>query len=129
MKKTKIIYWVFTVIFVALMLTTTIPELQNGPDSVKFMAQLGYPRYINPFLGVAKLLGMIAILVPGFPKIKEWAYAGFAFDLIGATYSCIAVGPVQPQMLFMLVWIVPGIISYLYFHKLQNASEARVALA
>jgi hypothetical protein len=106
------------------MLFSAIPDALCVPDAVTFMAHLGYPKYIISFLGIAKILGVIAILVPGFPRIKEWAYAGLAFDLIGALYSNVAVGPVTFQMIFMLVWIIPGIISYIYFHKLQDAAGA-----
>jgi len=124
MKKTNVIYWISTVIFALLMLFSAIPDMLNLPDAKEFMTKLGYPAYFTPFIGVAKVLGVIAIVIPGFPKIKEWAYAGLAFDLIGALYSNIAVGPVSLQMLFMLVWIIPGIISYIYFHKRLNASVA-----
>ena len=123
MKKTKIIYWISTVLFALLMLLTAIPDVLNVPDAVRFMTKLGYPPYFTPFIGVAKILGAIAILIPGFPRIKEWAYAGLAFDLIGAVYSGIAVGPVSVQMLFMLIFIVPGIVSYLYFHQLNNETK------
>jgi hypothetical protein len=117
MKKINILYWIFTGLFAVLILTTAIPELQNGANWAKIMVQLGYPKYLNPFLGIAKILGVIALLVPGFPRIKEWAYAGFAFDLIGATYSGMESGPLQPQMLFILVWFIPLVVSYIYYHK------------
>jgi hypothetical protein len=54
--------------------------------------KVGVPLYLIPFIGIAKVLGVIAILIPGFPKLKEWAYAGLFFDLIGATYSICASG-------------------------------------
>ena len=87
MKKTNIIYWIFTGLFGAVMLLTSIPDILMVPDAVAFITKLGYPVYFAPFIGVAKVLGVIAILIPGFPRIKEWAYAGLAFDLIGAVYS------------------------------------------
>lgn len=55
-------------------------------------------------------------------RIKEWAYAGLAFDLIGAVYSGMSVGPVDVKMAFMLIFIIPGIVSYIYFHKKLQAS-------
>lgn len=70
-----------------------------------------------PVIGVAKLLGIIALLVPGYPRIKEWAYAGFFFDLSGATYSALAVGGFNPLMLVMLVPYVTGALSYVYHNK------------
>ncbi|MBP6303417.1 MAG: DoxX family protein, partial [Bacteroidia bacterium] len=82
-----------------------------------FMTHLGYPLYFIPFIGVAKLLGSLAILIPSFKKIKEWAYAGLIFDLIGAVYSNIMVDGFQPGMLMMLVVFGVVIISYLYNQK------------
>lgn len=92
MKRTTILYRIFTGLFAFLMLGASIPDIISAPFAVEGMAQLGYPVYFVPFIGVAKLLGVIAILIPGYPRIKEWAYAGLVFDLIGATYSIIAVG-------------------------------------
>ena len=123
MKKTNIIYWVFTGLLAAFMLFSSIPDILVVPDAVTFMTHLGYPKYIIPFLGVAKLMGVIAILIPGFPRIKEWAYAGLAFDLIGATYSIVAVGPIQVSMLGMVVFFIPLIGSYLYYHKRLNLAQ------
>ncbi|MGV2448107.1 UNVERIFIED_CONTAM: DoxX family protein, partial [Bacillus sp. ATCC 13368] len=81
MKKTKIIYWIFTGLLVALMVLGSIPDIMSVPDAVALFNHLGYPTYLLPFIGIAKLLGVVAILIPGFPRIKEWAYAGFVFDL------------------------------------------------
>jgi len=85
------------------MLFSAIPDIMVAPDAVTFMNTLGYPKYIIPFLGVAKLLGVIAILVPGFPKLKEWAYAGLFFDLAGACYSGYSTGGFQWQLLIMIL--------------------------
>ena len=118
MKKTKIIYWVFTVLFAGFMLFSGIMNAIITPDSIVLLTdQLGYPHYIIPFLGVAKILGAIAILIPGFPRLKEWAYAGLFFDLIGATYSNIAIAGFKPEMIGMLMFFVPGVLSYIYYHK------------
>ncbi len=121
MKNTKTIYWIFTILFAALMLASSIPDVLNLPDAVKFMTALGYPKYFTPFIGVAKLLGVIAIIIPGFPRIKEWAYAGLFFDLTGATYSQAANGTPLWQCSFMLIWIILLFISYGYYHKMQIA--------
>jgi hypothetical protein len=110
-------FWIITGLFSAFMLFSAIPDILVVPDAVKFMNSLGYPTYIIPFLGVAKLLGIIAILIPGFPGIKEWAYAGLFFDLTGATYSGIAVGGFQPQILFMILPITFLFLSYYFWHK------------
>lgn len=130
MKKTKIIYWIFTGLFAAFMLFSAIPDIMNSKDAQELMGKLlGYPTYIIPFIGVAKLLGAIAILVPGFPRLKEWAYAGFTIDLLGAWYSGIAVGqPVGPSF-FMLLPIGVMVVSYIYLHKLQKLKGASAGLS
>ena len=117
MKKTNTIYWIFTIIFAVLMLLSAIPDVLNTADAIAFMGKLGYPKYFTPFIGVAKVLGVVAILVPGYPRLKEWAYAGLAFDLFGAIYSQAATGMLSVASLFMLVWIAPGVVSYIYYHK------------
>lgn len=121
-KTTKILYWVFTILFSGLMIFSAIPNILTNEDSVKFLHDfLGYPVYFIPYIGIAKLLGCIAILIPGLKKIKEWAYAGLFFDLAGALYSNIAAaGKVDPMMLMMLVWIAPGILSYIFWSKLET---------
>lgn len=118
MKKTKTIFWIITGLFSAFMLFASVPDILVVSDAIAFMNHLGYPTYIIPFLGVAKLLGIIAILIPGFPRIKEWAYAGLFFDLIGATYSGIATDGFQPSALFMLLPIAFLFISYMLYHKM-----------
>lgn len=117
MKKIKIIYWIVTVLFAAFMFFTAIPDVLMAPGAIAFMDHLGYPNYFTPFIGVAKVLGCIAILVPGFPRIKEWAYAGLAFDLIGATYSAISSDGFHPSVSFMLLPVLLFCRSYFYYHK------------
>ena len=116
MKNTKTFYWIFTGLFAAAMLFSSIPDILVDPKAVTFMTALQYPTYIIPFLGVAKLLGVIAIIVPGFPRLKEWAYAGLLFDLIGAMYSQIANGGAVSS-LGMLIFIALWLLSYIYYHK------------
>jgi len=121
MKKTKTIYWIFTGLLIVGMLFSASFSLLMPAKANEAMIKFGYPAYINGLLGTAKLLGVIALLVPGFPRIKEWAYAGFAFDLIGATYSQIAIGAPTSEISFMVVWFAVLIMSYVYYHKKQNA--------
>lgn len=121
-KTINILYWVFTIVFAALMILSAIPNVMTNEDSVKFMHDmLGYPVYFIPFIGVAKILGTVVILIPGLKTIKEWAYAGLFFDLAGAVYSGIAISKgIDPQMLFMLAWIVPGVLSYYSWKRRGN---------
>ena len=123
-KTTNILYWVFTILFAGLMIFSAVGSIMVNEDSVKLIHDmLGYPVYFIAFTGVAKLLGSIVILIPGLKTIKEWAYAGLFFDLLAAVYSGIAVakGNVDPAMLGMLIWIVPGILSYIFWKKKMKA--------
>jgi hypothetical protein len=124
MKKTNILYWIFTSLFAAMMLFSAIPDVISDPIAVKGMhGELGYPLFFIPFIGVAKLLGAIAILLPGFPRLKEWAYAGLFFDLIGATYSILAIG--KPDWMFMFLPFSLGIGSYLFYQKRKRLLDAK----
>jgi hypothetical protein len=116
-KRDTIIFWVSTVLFCAFMLTSAIPNILSSKEWVTVFEQLGYPLYMLPFLGVAKLLGVIVLLIPGFNRLKEWAYAGLFFDLVGAVYSGLAVGGFDPKMLVMLIPFGLGALSYVYHHK------------
>ncbi|HTQ27243.1 MAG TPA: DoxX family protein [Puia sp.] len=124
MKKTNIIYWIVTGLFLASMLLTALPEIRQTADANAFMKQLGYPPYFNPFLGVLKILGIIVLLVPGYPRLKEWAYAGFFFDLTGAAYSQIAAFGFKPDIAFMLIFFVLWGASYVYFHSRLRSRQA-----
>ena len=122
MKKLKIMYWIFTGLFAGIMLLSAVPDILNSPDAVVFMTQLGYPLYFTPFIGVAKVLGVIAILIPGFPRITEWAYAGLMFDLIGAIYSIASIGGIVGSLpIFLFVGL--GIGSYVFYHKKLKATS------
>lgn len=118
MKRTNTLYWIFTVLFGGFMISTAIPNIILDQNSVDLISkQLGYPEYMIPFLGVAKTLGGIMLFIPGFPRLKEWAYAGLFFDLAGATYSVIALEGFQLPHLFMGVFIGMGALSYFFYHK------------
>jgi hypothetical protein len=119
MKATKIIYWVATILLVALMLTSVIGSFMNNPKGDELAKHLGYPLYIFKFLAVAKALGIIAILVPGFPRLKEWAYAGFTFDLAGAVFSGLFVGDPIVQWIPVFVGLILVFTSYFLYHKMQ----------
>jgi uncharacterized membrane protein YphA (DoxX/SURF4 family) len=93
MKTKSIVYWTMTglvAFFIGPGGATQIAQYLGNPHGV--VPELGYPMYFFAILGVWKVLGAIAILVPRFPRLKEWAYAGIFFDLTGAAASCAAVG-------------------------------------
>jgi hypothetical protein len=121
MKTTKILYWVFTILMIVLMLFSAIGSFMNNPQGAEFARHLGYPMYIFKFLAVAKILGVIAILVPGNPRLKEWAYAGFTFDLIGAVYSGLSVGDPITAWIPVFVGLVFIFGSYITYHKLLKS--------
>jgi len=124
MKTNNILYWVFTLIFSGMMIFSSIGGLGPNEQTIDiFNKYLGYPVYFIQFISYAKLIGAIAILIPGLKTIKEWAYAGLFFDLLAAVYSGIAVsGKFDPMMLTMLFWIVPGILSYYFWRQKIKAS-------
>lgn len=117
MKKINILYWIFTGIFAAFMLMSGVQNAIPTADSVTLFEYLGYPAYLLQFIGIAKVLGAVAIVIPGYPRIKEWAYAGLFFDLLGATYSSIAVDGFQIPMLFMVLFFAFEGLSYGFYHK------------
>lgn len=117
MKSKIIIYWVTTVLFAGFMIFSAIPDILMLKEAKQFISHLGYPEYFIPFIGWAKLLGSIAILIPGFKKIKEWAYAGLMFDLVGAVYSNIMTDGFQIGLLVMVPVFIVAIVSYIYNQK------------
>jgi hypothetical protein len=124
-KSVHLVYWISTILFVALILFASFGGIKPSEDVIKiFHDGLGYPIYFIRFISIAKVLGCIAILVPGFIRIKEWAYAGLFFDLTGAVYSGIAVSDkFDPMMLTLLIWIVPGVVSYHFWRKKISAGS------
>ena len=126
MKTTKIIYWVCTIIIVALMLFSAIGTFfMHSAEGDAMMKQMQIPAYLTKFLAVCKVLGAIAILTPGFARLKEWAYAGYFFDLAGATFCFIASGfPVSAWApMFIFIAILLG--SYFTYHKKLSAAGAK----
>ena len=87
MKAKTIGYWVTTVLTALLFASGGIMQVLRMPDAVTGIVSLGYPVYFVVLLGIWKILGAAAIVAPGFPRLKEWAYAGIVFDLTGAAVS------------------------------------------
>ena len=113
-KRNKIIYWIATTWLALGMVSTGIVQLfrlnGDGPGSLSSMTRLGYPGYFVTVLGVAKVLGVVALLLPKFPLLKEWAYAGFVFMMSGAIYTHIAagnsIGEIVPSLLILILTLV-----------------------
>jgi len=108
-KRNKIIYWIATIWLALGMLSTGIVQVLRVKEEVDNMIHLGYPIYFLTLLGVWKILGVIALLIPKFPLLKEWTYAGFFFAMSGAAFSHFALGDAVGETapsLFLLVLIV-----------------------
>jgi hypothetical protein len=92
MKTKKILYWVFTIFVAAFMLFSSYMYLSKSPQMIDGFQKLGYPLYFVSLLGLAKLLGAIALLQTRFKTLQEWAYAGFTFTFIGAAWTHFSTG-------------------------------------
>ena len=108
-KRKKIIYWIVTAWLALGMLSTGFVQLFHVKDEVDYILQMGYPSYFLTILGLSKILGVVLILVPRIPLLKEWAYAGFFFTMSGALYSHIAVGnsmnKIFPPLLLLILTV------------------------
>lgn len=122
MKRDKILYWTFTVLVSGAMLMSAFMYLTKNAELLKGFEAIGLPLYFVMILGVAKLLGAIALVVPGFERIREWAYAGFAFTFLGAVWIHLATGT---------PWIAPFVflilLSISYFFRLRLQQERRLS--
>ncbi|MBC7935375.1 MAG: DoxX family protein [Rhizobacter sp.] len=118
MKTNKIIFWTTTGLLALLMALGAIPDILMIDEAKKVVEHLGYPIYLLPFLGVAKTLGAITILIPKFDKLKEWAYAGLSIDLIGATYSIIQVDGFS-NILIPVLHILLLTVSYIFWGRIK----------
>jgi uncharacterized membrane protein YphA (DoxX/SURF4 family) len=121
-KRNKIIYWIATLWLSLGMISTGViqilkqKERQGALDSI---THLGYPDYILTILGVWKILGVVAILIPRMPLVKEWAYAGFFFVMTGAMYSHLAAGDPVTAILPSLLLVALTIVSW-YFRPTER---------
>jgi uncharacterized membrane protein YphA (DoxX/SURF4 family) len=114
-KTKKIIYWIATLWLSLGMVATGLVQLfkgKEGQGGVEMITHLGYPVYLLTILGVWKICGVIAVLIPKFPLLKEWAYAGFFFVMTGALFSHMAVGDPFTSLLPALLLLVLTFISW-----------------
>ncbi|MFP3595294.1 DoxX family protein [Chryseobacterium sp. SIMBA_029] len=118
-KRTTIIYWIFTAWLSLGMLSTAAVQLLKNKDEVENFTHLGYPLYLMTLIGIWKILGVIAILIPKTPLLKEWAYAGFFFVMSGAIISHIASDHNLSKIFASLLLLVLTIISW-YFRPAER---------
>jgi hypothetical protein len=123
MKKVNIYYWICTGILIPALGIGSILGIISHPASVEPFTHLGYPAYLAPFFGVARILGLIAIVSPGYPRLKEWAYAGLTYDIIGAIYSQITTGEPFTSLLFPIQALFFLSCSYFLYHKKLNLAN------
>jgi hypothetical protein len=114
------LYWTLTGLMAAFMLMASVPDILQIPQAVALFDHLGYPVYLLPFIGIAKTLGVAAVLAPNFVRLKEWAYAGLVFDLIGALYSHIAVGDPPSAWVLPVIGLLLVTGSYVFYRKRLN---------
>lgn len=124
MKNSKIVYWTVTGLAAAYMLLASIPDILGIPQAASIFGHLGYPLYLLPFLGTAKTLGVVAVLVPAFRRLKEWAFAGLVFDLIGALYSHVSVGDSPGGWMPAVIGLILVGTSYLVWRRQPTAHDA-----
>lgn len=119
-KTINIFYWIVTGLFAVGMLQSGIVELIPTQGSKDVMSLLGYPMYLLTILGIAKILGVIALIQPVFNTIKEWAYAGFTIDFIGASISGIYATDNAAIVIIPLIFLAVMFASYyLWIKKMQ----------
>ncbi len=103
-------YWITTGLFALALFGSGVGDLVQAQPVADGITHLGYPLYLMTLLGIWKGLGVAAVLAPRFPRLKEWAYAGFAFELTGAAFSHLSVG--EPGVLAPLVLLALGAASW-----------------
>ena len=123
-KRNKIIYWVATLWLALGMTSTGIVQLIKMEEEVARMTLLGFPAYSLTILGGWKILGVIAVLIPRFPLVKEWAYAGFFFNMTGALFSHIVSGSPSSELFGPLLLLALLVVSW-YFRP----ADRKVVLA
>jgi DoxX-like protein len=120
MRKLTISYWILTGLAGAFMLLSSIPDILRVSAAIDIFTHLGFPPYLLPFIGFAKFLGVLVILLPMFKTLKEWAYAGLMFDLIGAFYSHLSVGDRPKDWIFAVVGVFLVLSSYAVYRRKMN---------
>lgn len=118
-KRDKIIYWISTIWLSLGMASTGVVQISQMNDEVQKMSLLGYPSYFLVIIGVWKLLGVIVVLIPKYPLIKEWAYAGFIFVMTGAIFSHLAIRDEAIEYFGPVLLVILTIVSW-YFRPLNR---------
>ena len=118
-KRIKIIYWIATTWLALGMLSTGVVQLFKVKGEIEFIMDMGYPVYFLTILGISKIIGVVIVLMPKFPLLKEWAYAGFFFTMAGAIFSHIASGNAINEIIPPLLLLILTAVSW-YFRPLDR---------
>lgn len=122
-KPNQIVYWLSTAILTVVFVAGGIANVLGFEEQQRIMTKLGFPLHLMLFLGVSKLLAAGAVLAPGLPLLKEWAYAGICFVLVAAFYSHFQAGdPIAVTTVPVFVWLT-GAISYLLRPKTRRLAD------
>lgn len=124
-KTQKITYWIATCWLALGMLSTGIVQILKVKEEVAMITRLGYPLYFLTLIGVWKLLGVIAILIPKFPLLKEWTYAGFFFTMSGAIISHLAVGDDAKEFFGPVLLLVLIVVSWYFRPESRKMVSAK----
>ena len=108
----KVLYWVATALVAAMPLLSSFAYLSGSQQAVEGFAHVGHPQQLRVLLGIAKLLGAIALIIPGWPMLKEWTYAGFTFAWIAAFFAHYLAGD-GPKAFLPLILLVLLFVSYI----------------
>lgn len=118
-KRNKIIYWVATLFLSMGMLAGGIQQMLQIGGYTEIVTRLGYPLYMLSIIGIWKILGVIAILLPKAPLLKEWAYAGFFFTMTGAAISHVAMKEPFVEAVPSIILLIAVIVSW-YFRPVSR---------
>ena len=118
-RRNKIIYWIATIWLALGMLSTAIVQVLQTKEEVEMMTRLGYPAYLLTIIGLWKILGVVAVLIPEYPLIKEWAYAGFFFAMSGAIISHLMVGDEAKEIFGPTLLLLLTVVSW-YFRPAER---------
>lgn len=128
-KSIKILYWVFTILFAAFAIMDGFGGITKQQAGIDVMQHLGFPVYAMQIMGVAKVLGAIAIIQTKFNTIKEWAFAGFVINFIGAFASRAFVGDSGMWLIFPVILLAFMFIPYLLWKRLESAKAMSATFA
>ena len=117
MKRLNIYFWICTGLLIPAVGIGSALGVVPSEESIRVITTLGYPAYLLPYISVAKLVALVVIFIPKFPRLKEWAYAGLVIDITGAMYSILVTGHAVSDLIFPLLALLLVFGSYYFYHR------------